>query len=222
MGYGSIDVAMVAVAAATLLSISCTWPQVARIGRTGDIAGVSVTAAALTVSSEIGWTVYLAGESLWSAVPEGVFNIGANALLVVAVRRAGGTARIAVLVAVAWVITLLTARWLGGPGAIAALLGLAYVIQLTPAVVTAWRTWSPSGIATSTWAMRLVESVLWGVYGFLRGDPPLIVFGILGVTESTAILVRKVTTRHRPAMVSAAVPSPLVVRSEFLDDAMVG
>lgn len=222
MGFGSIDVAMLAVVAATVLSISCTWPQVARIRRTGDIAGVSVTAAALTVSSEIGWTVYLGGEGLWWAVPEGAFNIAANALLVVAVRRAGGSARTALLVSLGWIATLLTARSLGGPGTIAALLGLAYLVQLTPAVVTAWRTWSPSGIATSTWTMRLVESVLWGTYGYIRSDPPLIAFGILGVAESTAILVRKVTTRHRPAMVHTAAAPQLVVRSQLLDDAMVG
>jgi uncharacterized protein with PQ loop repeat len=222
MGYGSIDGAMLAVVAATVLSISCTWPQVARIRRTGDIAGVSVTAAALTVSSEIGWTVYLGGEGLWSAVPEGFFNIGAHALLIVAVARAGGSARTALLVAFAWLATLLTARWFGGPGAIAALLGLAYLVQLTPAVVTAWRTWSPSGIATSTWAMRLVESALWGIYGYMRGDLPLIGFGVLGVTESAAILVRKVMTRHRPVMAATARRRELVVRSQLLDDAMVG
>jgi uncharacterized protein with PQ loop repeat len=222
MGYGSIDVALAVAAAATVLSMSCTWPQVARIRRTGDIAGVSVTAAALTVSSEIGWTVYLGGEALWSAVPEGAFNIAANALLVVAVRRAGGSARTALFTALAWMTVLLTARWLGGPGSIAALLGVAYVVQLTPAVVTAWRTWSPSGIATSTWMMRLVESALWGTYGYVRGDPPLIVFGLLGVTESTAILVRKVTTRHRPVMSQRQARSQLVVGSQLLDDAVMG
>jgi uncharacterized protein with PQ loop repeat len=222
MGYGSIDVAMVAVAAATVLSVCCTWPQVARIRRTGDIAGVSVAAAALTVGSEIGWTVYLAGEALWSAVPEGVFNIAANTLLVLAVRRAGGSTRTALLISVTWLAILLTGRWLGGPEAIAALLGLAYLVQLTPAVVTAWRIWSPSGIATSTWTMRLVESALWGAYGYVRGDPPLIVFGILGVTESTAILVRKVMTRHRPVIVQRVPRPQLAVGSQLLDDAMVG
>ncbi len=69
---------------ATLVSMSCTWPQLARIRRTGDIAGVSITAAALTVSSELGWTLYLGGEGLWAAVPEGLFNIAANVALVVA------------------------------------------------------------------------------------------------------------------------------------------
>jgi uncharacterized protein with PQ loop repeat len=222
MGFGSIDVAIVAVAAATVLSMSCTWPQIVRIQRTGDIAGVSVTAAALTVASEIGWTVYLGGEGLWPAVPEGVFNIAANAVLVVAVARSGGSARTALLLAMAWLATLLAGRWLGGPETIAALLGLAYFIQLTPAVVTAWRTWSPSGIATSTWTMRLVESALWGMYGFLRGDPPLIVFGILGVTESTAILVRKVLTRHRPVVGARTARPQFAVRSQLLDDAVVG
>ena len=66
------------------------------------------------------------------------------------------------------------------------------------------------------------ESALWGTYGYVRGDPPLIVFGILGVTESTAILVRKVTTRHRAVIVERAPRPQLVVGSQFLDDAVVG
>jgi hypothetical protein len=70
--------------------------------------------------------------------------------------------------------------------------------------------------------MRLVESALWGVYGYMRGDPPLIGFGVLGVTESAAILVRKVMTRHRPVMAATARRRELVVRSQLLDDAMVG
>ena len=70
--------------------------------------------------------------------------------------------------------------------------------------------------------MRLVESALWGAYGYARGDPPLIVFGILGVTESVAILVRKVMTRHRPVVVQRAARPRLVVRSQLLDDAVVG
>ena len=220
MGHESVDVATLAAVVATVVSVSCTWPQLVRIRRTGDIAGVSVTAAALTVSSEVGWTVYLGGEGLWSAVPEGALTIAANALLVVAVARSGGSAPCR-----AGCRRRLGRRAprdgsLGGPEAIATLLGLAYVVQLTPAVATAWRTWNPSGIATGTWTLRLIEAVLWGAYGYVRGDPPLVVFGILGVAESAAILARKVVTRHRPATPRRA--GILVAPSHLLDDAVVG
>jgi uncharacterized protein with PQ loop repeat len=205
MGTESIDVATLAAAAATVLTMIYTWPQLARVRRTGDIAGVSITAAALTVSAELGWAVYLCGEGLWSAVPEGVFNITANALLAIAVARAGGSTRPALGAATAWLIVLVAARWMGGPAALAALLGVAYAVQLTPAVVTAWRTWSPSGIAAPTWVLRLGEALLWGVYGHLRHDLPLIMFGVLGTVESSAILLRKHVTRHRPP--ATAVPA---------------
>ena len=92
-------------------------------------------------------------------------------------------------------------------------------MQLTPAVATAWRAWNPTGIATTTWTLRLGESAMWGVYGQVRGDPPLLVLGIVGVVESAAILLRKAVTRNRS-------PRPegrrlLVPPSELLDDAMV-
>jgi hypothetical protein len=217
MGVESADVATLAALAATVVSIACTWPQLARVRRTGDIAGVSITAALLTVSSELGWTGYLGGEGLWSAVPEGVLNIAANALLAVAVARAGGSARSAVAAAATWLAVLVAGRTLGGPTALAALLGIAYAVQLTPAVVTACRTWSPSGISVATWSLRLTEAVLWGVYGHVRGDVPLVLFGVLGSLESGAVLLRKYVTRHRRHTVMAP-----ALASHPLDNAMVG
>ena len=210
MGPQSIDVATLAAVIATLLSMSCTWPQLARVRRTGDIAGVSITAAALTVSSELGWTLYLGGQGLWAAVPEGMFTIAANVLLVVALTRCGASGRLSVVAAVSWLAVLLGASLVGGPQALAALLGFAYLIQLAPAVVEAWRTWKPSGIAAETWALRLIEAALWGAYGYASGDPPLIFLGILGMAESTAILVRVAVTRNRPGPTTAwiATPSP--------------
>jgi hypothetical protein len=197
VGQESIDPAALAAVLATALSITCLWPQLARVHRTGDIAGVSITAAALTVSSEVGWTVYLGGEGLWGAVPEGLFNIVVSALLVAAVVRAGGAPHAAFAAASLWLAALVAARIVGGPPAIAVLLAVAYTIQLAPAVVAAWRTWAPSGVAAATWTVRWLESMLWIVYGTLREDPPLIVFGVAGTAASSAILVRKWITRHR-------------------------
>jgi uncharacterized protein with PQ loop repeat len=219
MGIESVDAATLAALLATVVSIACTWPQVVRIRRTGDIAGVSITAAMLTVCSELGWTAYLGGEGLWSAVPEGAFNIAANSLLAVAVVRAGGSARAACGVAASWLAVLVAARAFGGPAALAALLGAAYAVQLTPAVITAWRTWSPSGIAVPTWTLRLTEAVLWGLYGHVRSDLPLVLFGIFGTVESCAVLLRKRVTRHRPPAVEVAAPP---FTSQPLDNAVVG
>jgi hypothetical protein len=219
VGQESIDPAVLAAVLATVLSITCLWRQLARVHRTGDIAGVSITAAALTVSSEVGWTVYLGAEGLWGAVPEGLFNIVVNALLVRAVIRAGGASHAAIAAAGLWLAALVAARVVGGPPAIAVLLAVAYAIQLAPAVVAAWRTWAPSGVAAATWTVRLMESMLWGVYGSLRDDPPLIVFGIAGAAASSAILVRKWITRHRPAAGRLAEVDP---GSHPLDHAVVG
>ncbi len=150
-----------------------------------------MTAAMLTVWSELGWTAYLGGEGLWSAVPEGVFNIAANACSPSPSSAPVGRLAPPVGAAASWLVVLVAARAFGGPTALAALLGAAYAVQLTPAVVTAWRTWSPSGIAVSTWTLRLTEAVLWGLYGHVRGDLPLVLFGVFGTVESCAVLLRK-------------------------------
>lgn len=202
MGGWSAEVATVAAVVATLVSASCAWPQVARIRRSGDVRGVSAAAVALTISSELGWSIYLGDERLWAAIPEGVVNITASVVLFVTIARCGARWTTAASAATAWLAVLLAARWAGGPSAIAALLAVAYLVQLSPAVWTAFRCSDPYGISPTTWILRLAESLLWGSYGVLEADVPLQVFGVIGTAESTAILLRVAWVRRRRSSVA--------------------
>ena len=148
---------------------------------------------------------YALHEALWSAVPEAVLMAAANAVLVVALLRLG---------AGAWGgrggpqpcgrSSSPSSPTIGGAGALGVALGAAYGVQVAPAVWTAWRTASPSGVAGATWAMILVEAGLWGIYGVGHGDPATTVLAIVGSAAGVAMLTRKAVVRHRrrqhPAM----------------------
>ena len=197
MAGESIDIALVAAGVATAMTVVCEWPQLRRLRRTGDVMGVALSTATLSVAGEAGWLIYLSGEKLWSALPESLLSLLVSLVLSIAIRRAGARGMVAIGAAAAWGAALVGARVVGGPTAIAAMLSVTYAVQLVPSVWTAWRAWCPSGVAPGSWTVRLVQSLLWGTYGAGRGDPPLLILGIIGTAASTAVLARLAMTRSR-------------------------
>ncbi|MCJ7725898.1 MAG: PQ-loop repeat-containing protein, partial [Acidimicrobiia bacterium] len=67
--------ANIAVIAATLATLSFLVPQIVKLVRTGDAAGVSTTWPAIGFISNLGWTIYFVHERLWASVtaPVGAF-----------------------------------------------------------------------------------------------------------------------------------------------------
>ena len=159
----SIDTAAAIAGVATLLTVVCGWPQLRRLRRTGDVRGTSFTTTTLSISSELGWLMYLTGEGLWSALPESVLTIAVDVVLTIAFVRAHARWVGATGVAMAWVAVLVGAMVVGGSPAIAVALSVTYAVQLVPSVWAAWRERCPTGVAPGSWTARLVQSMLWGL-----------------------------------------------------------
>lgn len=60
--------ANIAVVAATMATLFFLVPQIAKLVRTGDSAGVSTTWPAIGFISNIGWFVYFVHEALWASL----------------------------------------------------------------------------------------------------------------------------------------------------------
>jgi len=60
--------ANIAVAVATLATLFFLVPQIVKLVRTGDSAGVSTTWPAIGFISNIGWFVYFIHEALWASL----------------------------------------------------------------------------------------------------------------------------------------------------------
>jgi hypothetical protein len=198
----NLDVSSAIAFVATSMTFAVGWPQLRRLRRTGDVAGVSLSMTTLSLASESGWLIYLSGSQLWSAVPEAVLTMGVGAALSVALRRGGSQWRRPVAAAIVWGAVLAGALAVGGLAAIGAMLSVAYALQLAPAVWTSWRAPCPSGVAPGAWMLRLAQSTLWGIYGRIEHDRPLATLGMIGAVASAAVLVRVAVTR------------PLGIRSE--------
>jgi hypothetical protein len=93
---------------------------------------------------------YLAEARLWTALPEAIITFTVNATSSTMLWHAGSQWRRPFSAAAAWGAALLAARLVGGHSTIGALLSVTYAVQLAPAVWTAFRDATPTGIATAT------------------------------------------------------------------------
>lgn len=171
-------------------------PQILKLRRTNDTAGLSTPWALLTGINNGAWFGYFAASRYWFALlPASSAALLGGGLGIMLSRRNGMSLRSKVVIG-AWIIALATAasvdrRLLG-----ATLTG-AFLVQVIPAVTTAYRTRDPTGIAPGTWLLILGELSCWAVFGAIQHDGPLIALGTTGVISALLMLNRTRTTRGR-------------------------
>ena len=189
---------------AAVLAVPQFLPQLARLRRTGETAGVSWSWAALTSVNNAAWAGYFALSGFWTAlVPAISATVLAGTLAVMLARRGGGFPRRPAALALAWA-ALLTAAGLSGRAGLGSVLTAAFLLQVTPSIWTAYRADNTTGIATGTWLLIFGELLCWGVFGIYQSDPRLIVLGATGVTASLLVLARAARPRaddHEPQLI---------------------
>jgi uncharacterized protein with PQ loop repeat len=187
---------------AAILAVPQFLPQLARLRRTGETAGVSWSWAALTSVNNAAWASYFAMSGFWTAlVPAISATVLAGALAVLLARRGDGVPRRPAALALAWVGLLIAAAVLFGRAGLGTALIAAFLVQVTPSVWTAYRSDRTAGVAVGTWLLIFAELLCWGVFGVYRADPRLIVLGATGAAASLLVLAR--VAGPRPASTRA-------------------
>jgi len=177
-------------------------PQILKLRRTGDTAGLSTPWALLTGINNAAWFGYFAASHYWFAlIPSSSASLLGGTLGVMLTRRRTMTRRAGVII-VLWVAVLGVAATVDR-----ALLGtaltVAFLIQVLPAVVTAYRTHHPTGIARGTWLLILGEVSCWAVFGTAKHDAPLMILGTTGVVSALLMLNRARASGAAPASPAA-------------------
>jgi hypothetical protein len=176
--------------AAAAFAIPQFLPQLGKLRRTDDPAGVSWPWAALTSVNNAAWFAYFALSSYWAAlVPSCSATLLAGALATMLAHRGQARARPAALVG-AWAALLAVAVAVAGRAGLGALLTGAFVLQVTPSIWTAYRTARPTGISQGTWLLIFGELACWATFGLHRSDPRLVVLGFTGMVASLLMLAR--------------------------------
>lgn len=175
--------------AAAVFAVPQFLPQLARVWRAGDAAGVSWSWASLTSASNAGWIAYFALSGLWSALVPAISATVLAGVLAILLGR-GGVGRRPAAVVAGWTVLLAIAWAVGGRIGLGTALTSSFVLQVAPSVFTAYRTTRPTGISRGTWLLILAELLCWGVYGLHESDPRLAVLGWTGVVASLLMLAR--------------------------------
>jgi uncharacterized protein with PQ loop repeat len=189
---------------AATLAVPQFLPQLARLRRTGETAGVSWSWATLTSVNNAAWFAYFALSRFWTAlVPAVSATVLAAVLTMMLTRRGAGVPRRLAALAAVWACLLILGGSLFGRAGLGALLAVAFFLQVTPSVWTAFRAENTAGIATGTWLLIFGELLCWGVFGVYQSDPRLIVLGATGVTASLIVLARVASSRGSHALSSS-------------------
>ncbi|WP_163513610.1 PQ-loop repeat-containing protein [Fodinicola acaciae] len=176
--------------AAAACGIPQYLPQIRKVRRTGDTAGVSWPWTALTSVNNTAWFAYFTLSAYWTAMlPSSAAALLAGVLAVM-LARAGLVTRHAVVLIGCWTALLVASVAVAGLPGLGTVLAAAFVIQVVPSIWTALRTRNPTGISRGTWGLVLGELACWLLYGLHRSDPRLIALGVTGVTAATLMLAR--------------------------------
>ncbi|HEY5649895.1 MAG TPA: PQ-loop repeat-containing protein [Acidimicrobiia bacterium] len=181
---------------ATLLAWTTLIPQIRRLLRTGDIEGVSITWPFIGLVSNTAWTLYLFSQSFWAATPSTIGMVVFYVIVIKVLSDMGAPLRQAFARGSLWATALAAVGALFGWGAFGLVLGWSYAIQMAPPLVAAYRSASPTGVSIGSWALITLESLLWGIYGWLLDDLPIQVFALTGLVAGSSILARAASTRR--------------------------
>jgi hypothetical protein len=164
-------------------------PQLRKLRRTEDTAGLSTSWALLTGVNNSAWFGYFAVSRYWFAlIPSSSAAVLGGGLGLMLQRRRPLPRRTILLIAV-WT-TALGGAALVDQRLLGAVLTGAFLVQVVPAVVAAYRTPHPTGISRGTWRLILAEVSCWAVFGAAHRDGPLVVLGTTGIVSALLMLHR--------------------------------
>jgi uncharacterized protein with PQ loop repeat len=188
-------VANVSIIAATIATLAFVIPQVVKLVRTGDTAGVSATWPTVGFAANVGWAVYFVHQELWMSIPAAVGALCGYLVTMWVLWRSGGLHTASLVRGAAFGALLTLATVLGGWTLLGVLLGCSFLAMMAPALLGAFAVPDPSGLAPGTWWLGVAEGALWGVYGWHHADTGLLVFATTAILGSIVMLWRYHSTR---------------------------
>jgi uncharacterized protein with PQ loop repeat len=194
----SAVLASVALVGATILAGLSLIPQIVKLVRTRDPAGVSATWPAIGLVTNAAWTAYLLQAGLWPATISTSLMVIFYTVVMWALRRAGRGLAASMVRGAIWMLFLIVLTWLAGWFVLGTVLGFSQILQVAPAIITAYQTDRPTGIAPATWWIAGTEGALWSYYGWFHADVPIMIFAATYITTAALMLLRYHTV-VRPA-----------------------
>jgi hypothetical protein len=193
--------------AAGILAIPQFIPQLRIVRSDCAIDGVSGAWAALTSINNGAWTAYFALSHYSTPTISAAMVTLIAGILAIELARRGRMTRTGGLLTCAWTALLILLGVALGRVALGAALAAAFIVQVSPSLITAYRTRHPTGISSGTWLLILGELICYGLYGIKTGDPRLIALGTVGTAASILMLARSGHVALDPPTTTTSGPS---------------
>ena len=190
------------------LSFTFTIPQAYRVVRRNTVEGVSVFSQMQSLSGSILWVVYGIVAHTYLVVTANVMTIVGFGTVTIALVRHRVVPWQRVLVVLTAVIAIAVvagavSRDVLGP--IAVVVGGTGIV---PQAIRAARTTHLVGVSVATFAMVVVMSVSWGVYGLMIGDFFVAMPNVVIVPSALFIMLRALQSHNRYSKTTDATAVP--------------
>lgn len=175
---------------ALFVGLTRAMPQLVRLVRTKDAAGVSLDGCATSAIVSSAWTAY----GVLTDQPAVVFASGTPAFIFVLIGLAALRygRRIGELRTAPWFLVAFTAVGLaGGAVGLGAALTVGALVANTPQVLAAYREKDLSGVSPVTWSLTAADGAIWTTYALITGDVPILVNNVFQLTTSASIVARQ-------------------------------
>ena len=190
------------------LSFTFTIPQAYRVVRRNTVEGVSVFSQMQSFSGSILWVVYGIVSQTYLVVTANVMTIvGFGTVIIAQVRHRAVSWQRAVFVVIAVIVIAITAGVVSRD-----ILGLIAVVVggtgIVPQAIRAARTTHLVGVSVATFAMVVVMSVSWGIYGLMIDDLFVATPNVVIVPSALFIMLRALQSHHRYGKTTDATAVP--------------
>lgn len=190
------------------LSFTFTIPQAYRVLRRNTVEGVSVFAQLQSLSGSILWVVYGSVTQTYLVVTANVMTIVGFGTVIIAQVRHRAVSWQRVLVVMAAVIAIAISSGVISQDVLGVLAVAVGGTGIVPQVVRAARTTHLVGVSVATFAMVVVMSVSWGIYGLMIDDLFVATPNVVIVPSALFIMFRALQSHHRYGKTTDATAVP--------------
>lgn len=174
-------------------------PQLKKISRTGDVAGLTLAWPSLTAINNAAWIVYFLSVGYGSAIVPNAVVVLTSVWLARSIAHRTSTEPTIIIALAGWATVLAFTAIAGGPAALSIPLTVAFLVQSLPSVWSSYTTKWPTGVSAATWSFVGLEMACWLAFALARHDAALTVLGASGITISTLMVSRALHTSLRLA-----------------------
>ncbi len=170
----------------TVTSVVLSVPQLLRLVRRGDAAGLSATSLLFGAANYTAWNVYLLHAHAWGLF---VANLLATlvwyAVCALALRQLRPAA--SWWLPTAWAVGLVSLMVVA-PALLGPVLGLGSLLTYTPQAVGVWRAVSLVGISPTTWSLTALEGLVWLGQSLRDGLAGGVLSGLIATVAAASVL----------------------------------